>query len=790
MSSDVEETFVVERIVQHRKRGGKYEFLVKWRGWPNTENSWIQKEDFVHEKWVREYMRKLDIKELFKKKHPSALVRVLAGLQSLSNLKCYSKGISRNALVAIISNYFPGTEKDAIKFGVKEGIEKKLVVCVQNAKYLLTEKGKMFDIIGASSTTEENFKTPVKLRLPKKKQSLKKKRKMKLRQTNWNRKHKCDQCGKIQVGEILEESGHHPGLLLCEICVAGEVSAESDSYVSPQEEVRISSSPEQPMSSKLKLKISMRKKRKREDDGDWAPPPVKRQRKESEQYYGLYRIIPGDFNWKCKIRVEGQPSITIDHRDEEECARLTRAFIKNHEQTPNRYFIYGQRKFLSRIKYVGPIERVEIRGEPMRYWDIPEDAILVAKTLYYSTHGWPKIYAQAVESMLKLLTRPNIYALPMRTLIFTYGRGEDLWEEIQNTLAEVALGRGRFVRDRILHVPIRYQEHERQAFVAMLIQKIQQYGSLFAALDGMGLIADTNEKRFSELDVYTPLGLQRYPIVRSWVDECKKSESDSIRSESPPVKKREEFVYTHSTSSETHFPSSEQDDSQSMSRSRSVSFDRSNSSDYEENEEEIERDSPEIIDADHHFQGESSEDEDSSDSKEHAVASPDVLSGDARESDVVMQKKVGDKSKQDEMEDEKLKNEGMPAGNDGSVAIKDDEGVKSKKDEIEEKQGALDPNKDIISPKTKAANSKIDAPLIVISDVEGGSILPNSDSESSDGELASKIAAILEQVRLKREPRKNDVNMKEKPDFQAKTDDSEQLDKAIPETSQKKRSLE
>eukprot|EP00493_Phyllostaurus_siculus_P022544 UN22877 len=147
----------------------------------------------------------------------------------------------------------------------------------------------------------------------------------------------------------------------------------------------------------------------------------------------------------------------------------------------------------------------------------------------------------------------------------------------------------------------------------------------------MGLIADTNESVSANLMYYTPLGLQRYPIVRSWVDECKISKSNSIRSESPPLKKREEFVYTHSTSSETHFPSSGHDESQSISRSRSVSFDQSNSSDYEE--EEIERDSPEITDVDHHFQDESSEDEDASDPKEHAVASPDVRSVETHESD-------------------------------------------------------------------------------------------------------------------------------------------------------------
>jgi Chromo (CHRromatin Organisation MOdifier) domain len=34
-----EETFDVERIVRTRKRAGKVEYLVKWRGYPETFNS-------------------------------------------------------------------------------------------------------------------------------------------------------------------------------------------------------------------------------------------------------------------------------------------------------------------------------------------------------------------------------------------------------------------------------------------------------------------------------------------------------------------------------------------------------------------------------------------------------------------------------------------------------------------------------------------------------------------------------------------------------------------------------
>ena len=42
-----DETFEVEKIVAKRKRQGKIEFLVKWRGYNSDENSWEPKENLA-----------------------------------------------------------------------------------------------------------------------------------------------------------------------------------------------------------------------------------------------------------------------------------------------------------------------------------------------------------------------------------------------------------------------------------------------------------------------------------------------------------------------------------------------------------------------------------------------------------------------------------------------------------------------------------------------------------------------------------------------------------------------
>ena len=38
---DEGEEFVVERIVNHRFRNGRKEYLLQWKGYPEEENTWV-----------------------------------------------------------------------------------------------------------------------------------------------------------------------------------------------------------------------------------------------------------------------------------------------------------------------------------------------------------------------------------------------------------------------------------------------------------------------------------------------------------------------------------------------------------------------------------------------------------------------------------------------------------------------------------------------------------------------------------------------------------------------------
>ena len=41
-----DEIYLIERILKNRKaKGNKKEYFVKWKGWPDTFNSWIPEKD-------------------------------------------------------------------------------------------------------------------------------------------------------------------------------------------------------------------------------------------------------------------------------------------------------------------------------------------------------------------------------------------------------------------------------------------------------------------------------------------------------------------------------------------------------------------------------------------------------------------------------------------------------------------------------------------------------------------------------------------------------------------------
>ena len=45
VTKDAESTFRIEKVLKRRRRQGQEELYVKWMGWPNKFNSWVQSGD-------------------------------------------------------------------------------------------------------------------------------------------------------------------------------------------------------------------------------------------------------------------------------------------------------------------------------------------------------------------------------------------------------------------------------------------------------------------------------------------------------------------------------------------------------------------------------------------------------------------------------------------------------------------------------------------------------------------------------------------------------------------------
>jgi hypothetical protein len=46
VGADEGEEFIVDRIVNHRMRNGRKEYLLSWKGYPEEENTWVEKFSF------------------------------------------------------------------------------------------------------------------------------------------------------------------------------------------------------------------------------------------------------------------------------------------------------------------------------------------------------------------------------------------------------------------------------------------------------------------------------------------------------------------------------------------------------------------------------------------------------------------------------------------------------------------------------------------------------------------------------------------------------------------------
>ena len=57
-----EEEYEVEKILSSRRRGNSYKYLIKWKGYPNSDNSWEPEENLVNAREkLNEYQRRRNL---------------------------------------------------------------------------------------------------------------------------------------------------------------------------------------------------------------------------------------------------------------------------------------------------------------------------------------------------------------------------------------------------------------------------------------------------------------------------------------------------------------------------------------------------------------------------------------------------------------------------------------------------------------------------------------------------------------------------------------------------------
>ena len=67
--ADDKESFEIQAIRNHRLKGSSgYEYLVKWKGFPEKDNSWVKVADFDLLKSITKYWKKLKLEQAKSKK--------------------------------------------------------------------------------------------------------------------------------------------------------------------------------------------------------------------------------------------------------------------------------------------------------------------------------------------------------------------------------------------------------------------------------------------------------------------------------------------------------------------------------------------------------------------------------------------------------------------------------------------------------------------------------------------------------------------------------------------------
>lgn len=55
-----ETTYTIEKILNHKYKGKRRLYYIKWQGYPEEENTWIKKSDFVDNEIRQQYEHQQD----------------------------------------------------------------------------------------------------------------------------------------------------------------------------------------------------------------------------------------------------------------------------------------------------------------------------------------------------------------------------------------------------------------------------------------------------------------------------------------------------------------------------------------------------------------------------------------------------------------------------------------------------------------------------------------------------------------------------------------------------------
>ncbi|KAK9764480.1 hypothetical protein K7432_018677 [Basidiobolus ranarum] len=56
-----EEVYVVEKVVNHRKRGNKTQYFLKWKGYPQEDNTWEDEDNLFCHELIDEYLKSKEL---------------------------------------------------------------------------------------------------------------------------------------------------------------------------------------------------------------------------------------------------------------------------------------------------------------------------------------------------------------------------------------------------------------------------------------------------------------------------------------------------------------------------------------------------------------------------------------------------------------------------------------------------------------------------------------------------------------------------------------------------------